>query len=448
VFLANYVLETRWSIFAVKRYLHKTAPVSSSTATESIPRIRQSRHLNLISPFLTTKTLLHSKNRKELRYLPDVGGSVLIVLDNFRVGGIQRLALDQLYVLRDLGIPAEAHYRQVGTTLSLPNFLSLEESRINESGIKINGLPKSNWSQLLHFVDLFRKNNFSTIVNHSVGSAVILKTAILLSGKQVLLKTYVHQLPTLSATIQRLKRFVYSLFSDEIYGYSVAVTNDWNHRITNRFLPNFIRRKLRMKTQRNGIYLDRLPSISKNKSYLDDNRRLVFIGRSVGWKNIEKLFSLMRLSTLSSFEFVIIVPTISEQLKQSAQTEFGQRIFFEIGKKIEDIEFRPGDIHIYPVDYGPGAKFVEAISLNCLEMACLGIPSIIAENGSDTWPDLIELGFFHEVNWNDEEEVILGIETLRKRVFSEELNSRARILISIEKNIKEILSSNTISLRK
>jgi len=174
----------------------------------------------------------------------------------------------------------------------------------------------------------------------------------------------------------------------------------------------------------------------------------VFIGRNVGWKNMERIFGLLRQSDLSEFQALVVLPMISDALKVSSEQEFGKRIRFEIGKKLEDVEFRQGDINIYPVNYGPDAKFIEAISLNCLEMACLGIPSIIAKNGSDTWPDLIELGFLHEVNWNDEEEVILGIETLRKRVFSEELNSRARILISVEKNIKEILSSKPISLRK
>jgi len=373
---------------------------------------------------------------------------VLVVLDNFRVGGLERLALDQLYMLKDLGIPAEAHYRQVDATAKLPNFLELEESRIRRSELQIFGLPKSDWRQLLHFVNLFRSKEFTLIINHSVGSAVILKFAIFLTKRNIQLKTFVHQLPTLSAPVQRIKRFAYSLFSDEIYGYSVAVTQDWNNRISKKILPKRIRQKLTMRTQRNGIYLGRLPTFRRSETGSEFKPRLVFIGRNVGWKNMEKIFGLLRQSDLSEFQALVVLPMISNALKDSSEQEFGKRIRFEIGKKLEDVEFRQGDINVYPVNYGPDAKFIEAISLNCLEMACLGIPSIIAKSGSDTWPDLIELGFFHAVNWNDEEEVIHGIEALRKRVFSEELNSRARILISIEKNIKEILSSNTISLRK
>ena len=35
-----------------------------------------------------------------------------MVLDNFRIGGIERLALDQLFALSDMGISAVAYYRQ------------------------------------------------------------------------------------------------------------------------------------------------------------------------------------------------------------------------------------------------------------------------------------------------------------------------------------------------
>lgn len=365
---------------------------------------------------------------------------VLLVLDNFRVGGLERLALDQLYVLNDLGIPAEAHYRQVKVTISLPNFLTLEESRIRKNGIRIIGLPDSDWGQLLHFFNLFRKNNFSLIINHSVGSAVILRLAMLISRKQIKLKTFVHQLPTLSAPIQRLKRFTYALFSNEIYGYSVAVTRDWNDRIDRKWLPKSLKLRLQMRTQRNGVYLHRLPTKCKSSSDSEFTRRVLFIGRNVGWKNLEMVFSLLRSKDLADIQAMIVVPMISQEVKEAAELEFGSRVKFEIGKKIEDVEFREGDINIYPVDYGPSAKFVESISLNCLEMACLGIPSIIAKSGSHTWPDLVELGCFYEVNWNNEEEILLAVEALAKRVFSGDFDLQARRLISIENNIKEILA--------
>jgi len=63
---------------------------------------------------------------------------VVIVIDNFRIGGIQRLALDQLCALSDMGIPAEIHYRQLQATAENPNFLNLESKRISEKAQKFD----------------------------------------------------------------------------------------------------------------------------------------------------------------------------------------------------------------------------------------------------------------------------------------------------------------------
>ena len=366
---------------------------------------------------------------------------VLLVVDNFRIGGLERLALDQLYILKDLGIQAQARYRQVEVTKNLPNFLELEEKRIREKNIEIIGLPEGDLSQLRHFIRLFRKNSFTLIINHSVGAAVILRMATLLARKNILLKTFVHQLPTLSAPIQRYKRFIYSLFSHQTYGYSVAVTKDWNGRVQGKwFLPRFLRKKLTIQTLRNGIYLDRLPNLKPASPGKANNKRLVFIGRNVGWKNLDKIFTLLREREFAEYSALVIVPMVNPEQLESAEKEFSSRINFEIGKKIEDIEFGIGDINVYPVDYGPSAQFIESISLNCLEMACLGIPSLIAVNGSETWTDLVERGHFYEVDWNSKEDVARAVKALSHRTSQERFLEEARRTISIENNIKEILA--------
>jgi glycosyltransferase involved in cell wall biosynthesis len=372
----------------------------------------------------------------------NVEDRVLLVVDNFRVGGLERLALDQLYILKDLGIQAEARYRQVEVTKNLPNFLELEEKRIREKNIEIIGLPEGDLSQLGHFVRLFRKNSFTLIINHSVGAAVILRMAILLTRKNINLKTFIHQLPTLSAPIQRYKRFIYSLFSHQTYGYSAAVTKDWNSRVQGKwFLPSFLRKKMTIQTLRNGIYLDRLPKLKPASPGKTNNKRLVFIGRNVGWKNLDKIFNLLRERELAEFSALVIVPMVNPEQLERAEKEFSSRINFEIGKKIEDIEFGIGDIHVYPVDYGSNAKFVESISLNCLEMACLGIPSLIAVNGSETWADLVEQGHFYEVDWNSKDDVAKAVKALSYHTSQERFIEEARRTVSIENNITEILAS-------
>lgn len=368
----------------------------------------------------------------------EVAERVLLVVDNFRVGGLERLALDQLYALQELGISAEAHYRQVEVTHNLPNFLSLEASRISEKGLKIVGLPRSDLGQLRQFIRLFRENEFTLVINHSVGSAVLLRVAVFVSRKSTVIKTFIHQLPTLSAPVQRAKRFIYCLFSDELYGYSLAVVRDWNKRITQTILPKIIKKKLTIKLLRNGIYLDRMPSLKIHSSDLPPKGRLIFIGRNVGWKNLNKVFTLLRNKRLNDYRALVVVPMLSEDLQHAIQTEFINRVDVEIGKTIEQIDFYKGDVNIYPVDYGPNANFVESISLNCLEMACVGIPSLVARRGSDTWPELIDLGIVREVDWNDEEEIISNLLDLPNNFPLEHKIGQARKIISIENNLKNI----------
>jgi hypothetical protein len=171
-----------------------------------------------------------------------------------------------------------------------------------------------------------------------------------------------------------------------------------------------------------------------------NNKRLVFIGRNVGWKNLDQIFTLLREREFGEFSALVIVPMVNPEQLERAEKEFSSRINFEIGKKIEDIEFGIGDINVYPVDYGPSAKFIESISLNCLEMACLGIPSLIAVNGSETWADLVEQGHFCEVDWNSKDDVVRAVNALSHRTSQKRFLEEARRTISIENNITEILA--------
>ena len=141
------------------------------------------------------------------------------------------MALDQLCILSDLGIPTIAYYRGARATSMHPNFLVLEAERISRKNLVIRALPEGDWAQLKVIIQLMKNNNFSVIINHSVGASVILRAAKIVARNKVTIKTFIHQLPTLSAPVQRLKRFIYALASDEIYGYSNAVVKDWNKRL-------------------------------------------------------------------------------------------------------------------------------------------------------------------------------------------------------------------------
>jgi hypothetical protein len=335
-----------------------------------------------------------------------------------------------------MGIKPLALYRQKELTSSLPNFLRIEKSRIEAKGIEIVALPDSDFRQFLALRRILMRENISVIINHSVGAGVILRIALLVTRKKVPLKTFIHQLPSLSAPAQRRKRFLYSLFSTKIYGYSSAVVRDWNERTTLTAKTFHFRFGKKMRLLRNGIYLERLPKMLDKSISKQDTRRLVFIGRNVAWKNLPYLEKLLDHPLGSTFTAQIIIPAIEEETKNRLKSKFGNRISFEIGKKIEDIKFRTNDINVYPVDYGPSAKFIESISLNCLEMACLGIPSIVTVGGTGTWPELQSRGIFLEVDWSNIEGVLLKIRDLN--AISKEDKKICRQIIDIRSNLEKI----------
>jgi glycosyltransferase involved in cell wall biosynthesis len=364
---------------------------------------------------------------------------VLVVLDNFRVGGIERLALDQLFALSDMGISAVAYYRQEKATRDNPNFLELEEERIAQKGIQINAMPEGDLAQLRVLVQFLRNNRVSIVINHSIGASVILRLAKIFSRNRVTVKTFIHQLPTLSAPMQRLKRFLYALTSDELFGYSAAVVQDWNKRLNRNLLSRKLLGWKRPSILRNGIYLNRLPGLQMPKEEKPKQVRMVFIGRGVAWKNIDFIITSLRSLAKNQVRALLVLPSIDPEARETLTAEFGNRIDFEIGKKIEDIVFTREDVNVYPVNYGPEAEFIESISLNCLEMACIGIPSLLTKGGCTTWPELLNQKIFYEVDWTRKEDFysILNL-AINSHLEINQINYAKR-LISITNNVAKIL---------
>lgn len=219
---------------------------------------------------------------------------MLIVVDNFRIGGIERLALDQLCILSDLGIASEAHYRQSRATAENLNFLSLESKRISEKSLKIQPMPSSRFLQLIHLSYLLRSQKFSPVINLSVGATIILRIAKFFAFSSTPIHTIVQQLPSLSAPMQRWKRFVYAACSNNLYCYSHVVVQDWNERIRKNLLSRLTLGLKKPSLLRNGVYLGRLPVVTKNIVTNAKTNRLVFVGRNVAWKNPELIVSLLR----------------------------------------------------------------------------------------------------------------------------------------------------------
>ena len=121
--------------------------------------------------------------------------------------------------------------------------------------------------------------------------------------------------------------------------------------------------------------------------------------------------------------------------------EFQKRITCVVGKSVSEVVFEPHDIHLYPANYGPDSLFTEGVSINVLEMACLGIPSLITIGGSQTWPELVRLGLVIEVDWANLDSVISTIKSGIQLSKNSDIDL-ARQIIDVKNNIFQIMNAN------
>jgi glycosyltransferase involved in cell wall biosynthesis len=360
-------------------------------------------------------------------------------IDNLNIGGFQRLCLDQAYALSELGYSVEIHSFSEIPSSSSKNFLTIEEDYLARLCVKIDSFSESHFRQISQTRKILRNHKQGDVlISHSLRATAIIYIASRLLLKRPLFVTEIHQLPTLSAPIQRFRRFLYAQFSPILIAYSEAVKKDWDLRVKN--FPLIIRPffNRRIEVIRNGIYLDRLPQTVNSRESIPPGR-LIFLGRNTTWKGITTFLKYAEHPKLLNLNILLMLPEIETSFEQELQERFGSRVEIVIGKSVASFSPKEGDVHFYSAQYGASAKFIESISLNCLEMAAAGVPSVVTRNGLSTWSDLQSVGIFYECDWSEIEETAETIlNASRKRMGGLDIE-RIRGSISIKSNVLELI---------
>lgn len=364
---------------------------------------------------------------------------ILIVVQNLKIGGIQRMALDEAYAFKTLGLDV--------CILTLEPFVKndfylLEADLINSHGIEIIFTGQTRRESLLTLKKLIQANIKYKLISHSLRGTVLIKLLKLVNFKcrdNILTISIIHQLPSLSKSIQRHKRFLYASFSDLLFAYSNGVKLDWDLRISGNFIYRFLLRNKNIKILRNGVYLDRLPKVLDYTNSEYDGLRLLFLGRNTGWKGIQTVIDLGENHSLEAAKIHFILPNYDQSFLQNCSAALLKRVSFQIGESISSFKPKIGDVHVYPTNYGASAKFTESISLNCLEMAAIGVPSLVSAGGLDTWPEFIGLSLIREVYWQD---INKNIELIKQvsvtKISSAELNF-VRDIVDIKNHVKYLI---------
>ena len=200
---------------------------------------------------------------------------ISIVCDNARIGGIQRLALDQAYYFSDLGFKVNLLFMVDISETKFDSFLIREKQQISQKNIAIVFLGRGRNQSISKLVKHAATANCQIYLCHSLRASVTLYMYKQLWRPNFNVISCIHQLPGLSAPIQRFRRIIYASFSDHLFGYSFAVVEEWNKILENNLILRILYRGRRMRILRNGVYLNRVHENLKNETI----KEICFIGR-------------------------------------------------------------------------------------------------------------------------------------------------------------------------
>jgi hypothetical protein len=162
------------------------------------------------------------------------------------------------------------------------------------------------------------------------------------------------------------------------------------------------------------------------------------------WKGIETFQDIALAVGGRELNLLLISPEIDSDMKTALEQIKDIKIELEIGKPLENVALNSNDINIYPVQYGESFQFSESISTNCLEMAYLGLPSLVSKNHRMNWPELVAAGMLFEVDWKDSNSIVEAINKCHK-YFNQNLYEKFLVAVDINSNIQHHLSYYQIS---
>lgn len=358
----------------------------------------------------------------------------LLITETLRIGGIERNTLDQAYQLTDRGDKVTILVLDYSATFDNVNFVKVENNLITKKNLDIRYSNKGIINQISFMISILKETNFDVIIDYTLSGTLKIRLASLYARKRAVVHTVVQQLTSLSTIQQKYRRFFYAQFSTRLFMNSVNYGRDWDfYRKSNIFSLLVFRKNY--KIIRNGVYLPRLQinysGIHRKNS---ENLRLIFLGRLKTWKGLNNFIKIDNALN-NNANFLVLASEKDDVVMKNLKSMFGDRIDFIFGTTINEFTPIEGDIHFYPVDYGDNSHAVESVSTNCLEMALLGVPSIVTQGGVSNWLELGKIGLVHEINWESEESILKGIDYCKSISISSNEFKNMADAINIESNL-------------
>lgn len=338
------------------------------------------------------------------------GLEFVIVAENLRIGGVQRLLIDEAYQFMEWN--SNPQIISLAPKLLGDHLPDLDLEFQKSNSLKITHLESKKIDQFKFFYKFIKKKATPRIyITHSTTGAALIRIASWFAFKKVLVILQIHQLISLSDKSQQRKRIIYSMFANFVRFSSNQFLLEWKLLLSKkRILKMFYRKDLQF--DRMGVYLPRLESLdySKRAFCVEDVPHLIFLSRVTSWKGFEKFKAITKQFASDGLHTVAMTSSNYQKgiLNPSEFNSDKSHVLFN--SSIVSLKINAGSVHLYPSSYGPDVKYPQSIGMNVLEMISQGVPSLISSEGFDSWPELKDSELVKVVDWNNTEEVSLKVE--------------------------------------
>ena len=363
--------------------------------------------------------------------------SILILVDNLRIGGIQRLVLDECYSLEEFKID---HQIVSLSPVNLDDSMMTVDSGYSKSKtIKIDYLV-GNKIQQIKTLTKYLSKNYDLVVTHSTTGAALIWFARAIMFKQIKIHLYIHQLISLSSKMQANKRLFYSIFANSIFVSSDQFRMELEDYINRTYWRVIIKKKITF--DRMGVFIPRLKDTEKNVMCSGNSPHLIFASRLTAWKGYKNYLKICEMYPKVFHQAIITSYNFKSNEIQSSE-KLSDNIHLYLGKGPACFEYTDNSIHIYPTAYGGSVKFPQSIGMNVLEFIALGVPSIISDEGFESWPEIKGNPIVQVCNWDNETEVQKIIQSILNMSQEDKIKSSVMLheIISIDNHVKNLMRS-------
>ncbi len=345
-------------------------------------------------------------------FMKNKGIHVYLITGNTRIGGAQRIALDEFYELSNRGI--QVKLVSLDPAVENDDILYVDKNFPPVKDVTVLAPGSGKLKQFKYFFREFKENpNKIHVVSHDFRGVLISRCAALASRKKIAIDLYIHQLMDLSDSMQRQKRILLSLFATNVYVSSSQFKSSWEDFLTNSLLWRTLYWK-EIYFDRMGIHVPRVLNTEYIKEKVCESSvpHIIFMSRITTWKGFSVYSDFVKKFIDRSVHSLILTTKNGrpEIFDENLFIDELNHVIYESG--VSNLEFPHGSVHLYPTNYGKGVRYPQSIGMNVLELLAVGIPSVISPEGFQSWPELESSMMISTNDWSDE----LDLETQVRRL--------------------------------